>query len=270
MRRWSRSSSTPVRREPRAARGAPSDEQGDRRPATSCRPIRVPTLILHGSEDHDRRRSQALATSPRASAARLVELPGAGSPRGRRRRTRSSDEIERFLTDVWEAGGWEEGEPDRVLATVLFTDIVGSTAKAAELGDRALARAARRAPRAHPPGARPLPRRGDRHRRRRLLRRFRRPGARDPLRLRDHRRVCASSGSRSAPASTPASARSWTARSAGSPCTSARGSPPQAQSRARCSSRARSRTSSPARESASTIAVRQSSRESPAMAAVRR
>ena len=29
------------------------------------------------------------------------------------------------------------GEPDRVLATVLFTDIVGSTAKAAELGDRA-------------------------------------------------------------------------------------------------------------------------------------
>src|SRR5206468_969698 len=37
---------------------------------------------------------------------------------------------------VWEAGGWEEAEPDRVLATVLFTDIVGSTAKAAELGDR--------------------------------------------------------------------------------------------------------------------------------------
>src|SRR4029453_14086230 len=30
----------------------------------------------------------------------------------------------------------EEAEPDRVLATVLFTDIVGSTAKAAELGDR--------------------------------------------------------------------------------------------------------------------------------------
>jgi class 3 adenylate cyclase len=34
-------------------------------------------------------------------------------------------------------GGWEEGEADRVLATVLFTDIVDSTAKAAELGDRA-------------------------------------------------------------------------------------------------------------------------------------
>ena len=38
---------------------------------------------------------------------------------------------------MWDAGGWEEGEPDRVLATVLFTDIVGSTAKAAQLGDRA-------------------------------------------------------------------------------------------------------------------------------------
>src|SRR2546428_11618483 len=46
-------------------------------------------------------------------------------------------EIERFLKDLWEAGGWEEEEPDRLLATVLFTDIVGSTAKAAELGDRA-------------------------------------------------------------------------------------------------------------------------------------
>jgi class 3 adenylate cyclase len=45
------------------------------------------------------------------------------------------DETERFLHGVWTAGGWEEGEPERVLATVLFTDIVGSTAKASELGD---------------------------------------------------------------------------------------------------------------------------------------
>ena len=41
------------------------------------------------------------------------------------------------MTEVWESGGWEEAEPDRVLATVLFTAIVGSTAKAIELGDRA-------------------------------------------------------------------------------------------------------------------------------------
>src|SRR5262249_28127404 len=45
--------------------------------------------------------------------------------------------IESFLRDVWESGGWEEPEPERVLATVLFTDIVGSTGRAAEAGDRA-------------------------------------------------------------------------------------------------------------------------------------
>jgi class 3 adenylate cyclase len=40
------------------------------------------------------------------------------------------------LTDIWQAGGWEDAEPDRMLATVLFSDIVDSTAKAIELGDR--------------------------------------------------------------------------------------------------------------------------------------
>ncbi len=42
-----------------------------------------------------------------------------------------------LLSEVWESGGWEEAEPDRVLATVLFTDIVGSSERAASLGDRA-------------------------------------------------------------------------------------------------------------------------------------
>ena len=41
------------------------------------------------------------------------------------------DEVEEFLT-----GSRPEVEPDRVLATVLFTDIVDSTKRAAELGDR--------------------------------------------------------------------------------------------------------------------------------------
>ena len=45
------------------------------------------------------------------------------------------EEIEGFLAEVWNERAWEESEPDRVLATVLFTDIVGSTARAAELGD---------------------------------------------------------------------------------------------------------------------------------------
>src|SRR5207248_1525787 len=46
-------------------------------------------------------------------------------------------ETNRFLTDVWESGGWVETEPDRMLATVLFTDIVDATGKALGLGDRA-------------------------------------------------------------------------------------------------------------------------------------
>jgi len=57
-----------------------------------------------------------------------LSLPGQGDV--------IADEIESFCTEVLEAGAWEEPEPDRVLATVLFTDIVGSTEKAVELGDR--------------------------------------------------------------------------------------------------------------------------------------
>jgi pimeloyl-ACP methyl ester carboxylesterase len=100
--------------------------------------VRVPTLVLHGSEDTLVPLEVARYTASRIPAARLVELPGighlafqtgGGDP--------IADEIQRFVTEVWEAGGWEEAEPDRVLATVLFTDVVGSTAKAVELGDRA-------------------------------------------------------------------------------------------------------------------------------------
>jgi pimeloyl-ACP methyl ester carboxylesterase len=100
--------------------------------------VRVPTLVLHGLEDTVVPIEVARYVATRIPTARLVELPGvghltlkladAGDPIAR--------EIEQFVTEVWEAGGWEEAEPDRVLATVLFTDIVGSTAKAAELGDR--------------------------------------------------------------------------------------------------------------------------------------
>jgi class 3 adenylate cyclase len=48
-----------------------------------------------------------------------------------------ADQVQQFLNQVWEAGGWADAEPDRVLATVLFTDIVGSTERAVALGDRA-------------------------------------------------------------------------------------------------------------------------------------
>src|SRR5205085_2594836 len=46
------------------------------------------------------------------------------------------DEVQRFLQRAWEASEEKEVEPDRVLATVLFTDIVGSSERAAALGDR--------------------------------------------------------------------------------------------------------------------------------------
>ena len=46
-------------------------------------------------------------------------------------------EVERFLTDLHARGEWEAVEPDRILSTVLFTDIVDSTAKLAEQGDAA-------------------------------------------------------------------------------------------------------------------------------------
>ena len=46
-----------------------------------------------------------------------------------------AEALEDFLLEVWAEEGTVEPEADRVLATILFTDIVGSTAKAVELGD---------------------------------------------------------------------------------------------------------------------------------------
>jgi len=99
--------------------------------------VRVPTLILRGSEDTLVPPEVAQYMALRIPAARVVEIPGIGHLSFGGGSTLVGSEIERFVTDVWEAGGWEEAEPDRMLATVLFTDIVGSTAKAVQLGDRA-------------------------------------------------------------------------------------------------------------------------------------
>jgi pimeloyl-ACP methyl ester carboxylesterase len=99
--------------------------------------VRVPTLILHGSEDTIVPTEVARYMASLIPSARVIEIPGAGHLAYGPAATLIVDEIERFLQDAWEAGAWEEEEADRVLATVLFTDIVGSTAKAIELGDRA-------------------------------------------------------------------------------------------------------------------------------------
>jgi class 3 adenylate cyclase len=99
--------------------------------------VRVPTLILRGADDTILPAEVAQYMASRIPTARFVEISGAGHlALGGDSAMRIADEVERFLKEVWEAGGWAEAEPDRVLATVLFTDIVGSTERAATLGDR--------------------------------------------------------------------------------------------------------------------------------------
>jgi class 3 adenylate cyclase/pimeloyl-ACP methyl ester carboxylesterase len=97
--------------------------------------IRVPTLILQREEAFwDIRSSRYLAEH--IPGAWLVELPGADFMPHLGEQEQLFSELQAFLADVGE-GTHRQVEPDRVLATVLFTDIVGATARAAELGDRA-------------------------------------------------------------------------------------------------------------------------------------
>ena len=92
--------------------------------------ISVPTLVLHRARESWRDGSRFMGEH--IPGAHVVELPGNDHLPWEGDAESSLDEIERFL-----AGVRDEVEPDRVLATLLFTDIAGSTAKAAELGDRA-------------------------------------------------------------------------------------------------------------------------------------
>jgi pimeloyl-ACP methyl ester carboxylesterase len=91
--------------------------------------IGVPTLVIHRSGDRDSRPEEGRYIAERISGARFVELAGeAHAPFIDA--DQILDEVETFLT-----GREPVPQPDRVLATVLFTDIVGSTAKAVDLGD---------------------------------------------------------------------------------------------------------------------------------------
>jgi class 3 adenylate cyclase len=95
--------------------------------------VRVPTLVLVRSETGDRVARTARYLADRIPTARLVELPGRDLIPLVFDRESLFAEFESFLEDVRDG---VPVEPERVLATVLFTDIVESTAKAAELGDR--------------------------------------------------------------------------------------------------------------------------------------
>jgi class 3 adenylate cyclase len=98
--------------------------------------IQVPTLILHRTDVAalDIRSGRYLAEQ--IEGARLVELPGRNFAPSVGDQEALFAELEQFVADVG-SGEWEAAEPDRVLSTVLFTDIVGSTTRAAELGDSA-------------------------------------------------------------------------------------------------------------------------------------
>jgi class 3 adenylate cyclase len=93
--------------------------------------IKVPTLVLHRAGDKmiDIRHSRYLAEH--IPDARFVELPGEQALMFGSGASDELDEIEEFLT-----GARHAAHGERILATVMFSDIVDSTARAAELGDR--------------------------------------------------------------------------------------------------------------------------------------
>jgi class 3 adenylate cyclase len=99
--------------------------------------VHVPTLVMHRTELPilDIRGGRYLAE--RIPDARLIELPGRNLGPSFGDQELFFGELERFLDEALEARERYEQEPDRVLATVLFTDIVSATAQAVELGDSA-------------------------------------------------------------------------------------------------------------------------------------
>ncbi len=93
--------------------------------------VQVPTLVLCRRDDRFAGPPHAAYLTEHIAGAQLVELSGEDNLIYVGNSDADLDEIEEFLTGVRHAP-----RSDRVLATVLFTDIVGSTAHLAELGDR--------------------------------------------------------------------------------------------------------------------------------------
>jgi class 3 adenylate cyclase len=98
--------------------------------------IRIPTLVLHNAGDPWVPVGNGRYLAQHIPGAQYVELPDEGHIHSAATSGRLMDEIESFLKRAWDAGAAEVSEPDRVLVTVLFTDIVGSSEHAARLGDR--------------------------------------------------------------------------------------------------------------------------------------
>jgi hypothetical protein len=176
-----------------------------------ARTLHLPTLVMHRTDDALVPVGMGRALAGDIPGARYIELPGDEHPPWIGDAAALVAEIQQFLT-----GSGVSVEVERVLATVLFTDIVGSTERAVALGDRAwralldrhytivhqeierhaAARSIRAATAFSPPStARPG-----------------QSGARGASEM-----PCGASASRSAPASIPASASASATRSPGSP-----------------------------------------------------
>ena len=103
--------------------------QADVRPVLSL--VQAPTLILHRRSNAMVRVGHGRYLAEHIPNARYVELEGADDLYWVGDTETMLDEIEEFLTGVRRGAGAE-----RTLATILFTDIVSSTARAAEIGDK--------------------------------------------------------------------------------------------------------------------------------------
>jgi len=93
--------------------------------------VGVPTLIVHRAGDRSLPVEGSRYMADRIQGAKLVEVPGDDHLPWIGDQDEILDEVEEFLTGVRRGP-----DPDRVLATVLFTDVVRSTERAAELGDK--------------------------------------------------------------------------------------------------------------------------------------
>ncbi len=178
--------------------------------------IGVPTLLIYRTDDADVQVDEGRYIAERIPGSKFVELPGVDHLMWTGDTDALLDEVEGFLTGVRRGP-----DPDRVLATVLFTDVVGSTETANRVGDRAwrsLLDRHHQVIRREPSGgaaARSTPRATASSRPSTVLREG--SGARSR-----RRKGSATSGWRSGRASTRARSRSPTATCEASPSTSAR------------------------------------------------
>ena len=178
--------------------------------------VRVPTLVVQHADDPFIPPAKGKYVADHIPGAKYVELPGRNMYHFVEPWRASFQEIAEFLT-----GDQADVADDRVLATVLFTDIVDSTRRAAEMGDRdwhALLDAHDAVVRSQ------LARFRGREVNTRAMASSRCSTARSERSAAPWRSAtrCRRSASRCAPGCTPASARSAAMTSAGSACTSGR------------------------------------------------